>query len=131
MAERAVILFDGVCNLCNAWVDFVVRHDEEGRFRFAPLQSDVARDLLKGAPADLPDSIVLVEGHSVWTRSTAALRVARALGLPWSLAWAFIVVPPALRDAVYDWVARNRYRWFGKRETCRVPTPEERARFLA
>jgi predicted DCC family thiol-disulfide oxidoreductase YuxK len=94
------------------------------------LQSDVARDLLRGAPADLPDSIVLVEGKAVWVRSTAALRVARGIGLPWSLAYAFILVPRPLRDAVYDWIARHRYRWFGRRDTCRVPTPEERARFL-
>lgn len=130
MADRAVILFDGVCNLCNAWVDFVVRHDVDGKYRFAPLQSDVANDLLRGAPADLPDSIVLVEGKDVWVRSTAALRVARGIGLPWSLAYVFILVPRPVRDAVYDWVARHRYRWFGRRDTCRVPTPEERARFL-
>lgn len=126
----SVILFDGVCNLCNAWVDFVVRHDPEGRFRFAALQSEAAGDLLRGAPPDLPDSIVLVEDGTVWVRSTAALRVARGLGLPWSLAWIFILVPRSVRDAVYDWVARNRYRWFGRRDTCRIPTPEERARFL-
>lgn len=135
MATRgqAVILFDGVCNLCNASVDFVVRHDPKGRFKFASLQSDVARDLLgaRRAGDELPDSIVLVEGGRVLHRSSAAMRIARGLAFPWNLLSLFWLVPRPLRDVIYDWVARNRYRWFGTRDTCRVPTPAERTRFLA
>lgn len=131
--ERPVILFDGVCNLCNASVDFIVRHDRRALYRFAPLQSRLAEELLAQhrSQADMLDSVVLVEpGGRVSTGSTAALRVARGLGFPWSLLYALIILPRPVRDFVYGWIARNRYRWFGRRETCRIPTPEERARFL-
>ncbi len=135
MAEQkhAVILFDGVCNLCNASVDFVVRHDRKDRYRLAPLQSEVAREMLGDLAFDAAqtDSIVLIEKRGTSMQSTAALRIARGLGLPWSLLYAFIVIPRFIRDRVYAWIARNRYRWFGRRDTCRVPTPAERARFLA
>ncbi len=133
--DAPLILFDGVCNLCSASVNFVIDHDPNARFRFAALQSDAAIYTLAQhgvtLPAGDPDSFVLVEGGHVYERSTAALRVARNLGGVWRLLYAFIVVPAFLRDAVYKLVARNRYRWFGKSDTCRVPTPELRARFLA
>jgi predicted DCC family thiol-disulfide oxidoreductase YuxK len=129
---ESVILFDGVCNLCNGFVQFVIARDPAGRFRFAPLQSDAARRLLGGrdAPQEWPDSIVLVEDGGVFTRSTAALRVARGLRFPWPLAYAFVGVPRPLRDWVYDIVARNRHRWFGRRDVCMLQTPELRARFI-
>ncbi len=128
-----VILFDGVCNLCNASVDFVVRHDPHARYRLAPLQSRLARELLAEyrRDGDVPESVVLVEpGGRISFGSTAALRIARGLGFPLSLLYPLIIVPRPVRDFVYDWIARNRYRWFGRRETCRIPTPEERSRFL-
>jgi predicted DCC family thiol-disulfide oxidoreductase YuxK len=128
---RAVLLFDGVCTLCNGFVQFVIQRDPAGRFQFATLQSDAARRLLQAAPQPLPDTLVLVENGRVFLRSTAALRVARGLKFPWPLAFVLVVVPRPLRDWVYDIVARNRYRWFGRRDVCMVPTPELRARFLS
>jgi predicted DCC family thiol-disulfide oxidoreductase YuxK len=128
---RAVLLFDGVCTLCNGFVQFVIQRDPAGRFQFATLQSDAARRLLQAVPRPLPDTLVLVENGRVFLRSTAALRVARGLKFPWPLAFVLVVVPRPLRDWVYDIVARNRYRWFGRRDVCMVPTPELRARFLS
>ncbi len=128
---RAVLLFDGVCTLCNGFVQFVIQRDPAGRFQFATLQSDAARRLLQAAPQPLPDSLVLVENGQVFLRSTAALRVVCSLKFPWPLAFVLVAVPRPLRDWVYDIVARNRYRWFGRRDVCMVPTPELRARFLS
>jgi predicted DCC family thiol-disulfide oxidoreductase YuxK len=127
-----VILFDGVCNLCNGCVQFIIARDPARRFQFAALQSDSARRMLARLDRSgaLPDSIVLVDGGRVYTRSSAALRIARGLRFPWSLARALTVVPRPLRDWVYDLVARNRYRWFGTTDVCMTPTPELRARFL-
>jgi predicted DCC family thiol-disulfide oxidoreductase YuxK len=127
-----VILFDGVCNLCNGFVQFVIARDPEARFRFASLQSNAAGALLNGRIQNgpVPDSVWLVEDGRIYTQSTAALRVARGLGFPWNLSYGFIIVPKPLRDAVYDWVASNRYAWFGKRDVCMVPTPDLRDRFL-
>ena len=127
-----VILFDGVCNLCSGFVQFVIARDPGARFRFASLQSAAAARLLSNLPGGMSshDSVVLVEDGQVSRRSTAALRVARALGFPWSLAYAFIIVPRPVRDWVYDFIARHRYQWFGKKDVCMVPTPDLRARFL-
>ena len=128
-----VILFDGVCNLCNGFVQFVIARDRARRFRFAALQSVAGRRLLDQPDAavdDVPASFVLVEGHRVFRQSTAALRIARGLGWPWRLAYGLIAVPRPLRDWVYDVVARYRYQWFGQRDMCMVPTPDVRARFL-
>jgi predicted DCC family thiol-disulfide oxidoreductase YuxK len=131
-----VVLFDGVCNLCTGSVLFIIRRDPRGVFRFAALQSPAAAALLKDAPVrsgPLPDSIVLVEGDGaarVSTQSTAALRIARRLRFPWPVLYALIVIPRPIRDWVYDFIAARRYRWFGKRDSCMMPTPELRARFL-
>lgn len=130
---EAVLLFDGVCSLCNSTVDFVMRHDRAGRFAFASLQSDEAQAHLAahGRDADaLLDTVLLVDRDGIHERSDAALRVLRGLGAPWSFAGALAVVPRGLRDGVYRWVAHNRYRWFGTRESCRLPTPAERERFV-
>jgi predicted DCC family thiol-disulfide oxidoreductase YuxK len=124
-----IVFFDGVCNLCNASVRFVIRRDPRAVFRFAALDSAAANRRLSGRK-DLPDSMVLLEEGHVWTRSTAALRIARRLRFPWPLAYAFIVVPRPVRDWIYAVVARNRYRWFGRRDRCELPTPALRARFL-
>jgi predicted DCC family thiol-disulfide oxidoreductase YuxK len=128
----AAILFDGVCNLCNGVVRFVIARDPSARFSFAALQSPAAASLLQEAhaTAPLPDSIVLVEDERIYTRSDAALRIARGLRFPWPLAYGFIVVPRFVRDSVYDFIATHRYRWFGRRDVCMVPTPDLSRRFL-
>jgi predicted DCC family thiol-disulfide oxidoreductase YuxK len=127
-----VVLFDGVCNLCSWSVNFIIDRDPGARFRFAPLQSAEGRRLLArfGLPAEPITSMVLVEQDRCFTRSTAALRIARNLGGAWPLAYVFMLVPRPVRDVIYDWVARHRYRWFGRSDACRVPTPELRSRFL-
>jgi predicted DCC family thiol-disulfide oxidoreductase YuxK len=127
-----VVLFDGVCNFCNASVNFIIRRDPKGEFRFAPLQSEVGKKYLEKfhlSTTDL-DTMVLVEGERVFTRSTAGLRIARRLTGLWPLFSAFLIVPKFLRDAVYRVIAKNRYRWWGKRDACMVPSPAVRARFL-
>jgi predicted DCC family thiol-disulfide oxidoreductase YuxK len=131
-SEHAVVLFDGVCNLCNGAVNFIIDRDPDGYFRFAPLQSDAGESLLAdtGAADATLDTIVLVEDGGAYVRSTAALRIARHLTGPWPLLYAAMVVPRPVRDAVYDWVAEHRYDWFGKRDQCRVPTPNLKDRFL-
>lgn len=134
-----MVLFDGVCNLCNASVGWIIRRDRRGVFRFASLQSEFARRALAeaagrpgagGSPPPLPDSIVLLTGGRVLTRSSAVIGIARRLGMPWSMAAVGLVMPRPIRDAIYAFIARRRYRWFGKREACAVPTPALRARFL-
>jgi predicted DCC family thiol-disulfide oxidoreductase YuxK len=130
--EHPVLLFDGVCNLCNSSVQFIIERDPNARFRFASLQSEEGQALLsrfENCPADL-SSVVLVQDEQLYARSEAALRVARQLGGGWSLLYAFIVVPRPIRDAVYDWIARNRYRWFGKKDACMIPSPDLKSRFL-
>lgn len=130
--EEKVILFDGVCNLCNASVNFVIDRDPDMQFRFASLQSDFGQEKLKalGKRTDEYSSIVLMDGDRVYERSTAALRVARRLKGAWPLLYAFIVIPPFIRNFVYDFIAKNRYRWFGQEDACRLPSPELKARFL-
>lgn len=129
--STALILFDGVCTLCNASVNFVIDHDPAGRFRFAPLQSETGQAILRktGRPAAEFDSVVLVENGRVYEKSDAALRIARHLR-GWRWVWGFRFVPKFIRNVVYDLIARRRYRWFGRRDTCRVPTPGERERFV-
>ena len=129
---HAVVLFDGVCNLCNAGVQFIIPRDPGGYFRFAPLDSRAAVRAIAEAGGLPPgtDSIVLVEGGRLYVRSAAALRVARRLRFPWPLAYGLVVVPRFLRDWAYDIVARNRLRWFGRREACLIPGPGTRDRFL-
>ncbi len=124
-ARHAVVLFDGECNLCNRSVRFVLARDHADRFRFASLQSDTGRALLEqhkvtGAGAGENGSIVLIEQGEPSTRSTAALRIARRLNFPWRLLAVFLLVPRPLRDAAYNLVARNRYRWFGKTDSCNI-----------
>ena len=132
--STAVILFDGVCNLCSASVRFVVERDRSAYFKLAALQSEPGKRLLeehgvKPGTGD-PASIIVVEDGKVYQRSTAALHIARRLDGVWKLGWAFIIVPRFVRDAVYDFIAKRRYRWFGKQDACMVPTPELRARFV-
>jgi predicted DCC family thiol-disulfide oxidoreductase YuxK len=130
-ASAPVVLYDGLCGLCDRWVQWVLRRDPGGVFRFAPLQSAAAARLLGEGRASLPDSIVLLDGEGVHTESEAVLRIARRLGRLGLLRAAAVVVPKALRDGVYRLVARNRARIFGRLPACRVPTPAERSRFLS
>jgi predicted DCC family thiol-disulfide oxidoreductase YuxK len=128
-----ILLFDGVCNLCNGVVQFVIERDHRQQFKFASLQSEAGQALLQKfrLPTQQFDSFVLVEGQTCFTESTAALRVARQLPGLWSWLYICIIVPKPIRDWVYRTVARNRYRWFGKQESCMMPTPELKARFLS
>lgn len=130
--QPSVVLFDGLCVFCNRVVNFVIERDPENRFRFAPLQGQTGQAALQryGLSRTGVDTVMLVEGDRLYTRSTAALHIARRLRRPWPLVAVFLLVPAGLRDAVYRVLANNRYRWFGRRETCRVPEPEERQRFL-
>ena len=128
-----VILFDGVCNFCSFWVRFVIRRDPQGRFRFASLQSPMGKEAARALklPEEPPASVILKEDGRYYTRSTAPLRIMRRLTGLWPLMILFIAVLAPLRDAVYSFIANNRYRWFGKNDACFVPTPEIRARFLS
>lgn len=141
--DRAIILFDGVCNLCNGFVNFIIDHDPHAHFQFAALQSEAARTLLRepedrDRPGDtatgfgdgLLRSVVLIENGRVYRKSTAALRIARHLTGWWPLLAVFLAVPRAVRDRLYDRVAARRYDWFGKQDQCRIPTPDVRHRFL-
>ena len=148
--DTSLVLFDGVCNLCNSSVLFIIDRDPDARFRFAALQSEAAADALASVGAEVPDhaavsgavsgtvsgtvsgadSIVLIQDGSVYQRSDAALRIAQGLRRPWPLLGALLVVPRPVRDWVYDVIARNRYRWFGRRDACRIPTPELKGRFV-
>ena len=127
-----LLLFDGVCNLCNGFVQWVIVRDKKGVFKFAALQSETGQQELKklGKNTETFDSVVLIAGSKVLTQSDAAIEVAAQLGGIWSLAPLLRVFPRFLRNAVYNWVARNRYRWFGKREQCMLPRPEWKDRFL-
>jgi predicted DCC family thiol-disulfide oxidoreductase YuxK len=131
-ASRAILLFDGVCNLCNGAVNFLIKADPDAYFRLGTLQSAAAHPYLRsfGMDPEAMSTVVLIENGQLYTRSTAVLRVVRRLGAPWSLLWAFIVVPRPVRDWLYDRVAASRYQWFGRRDECRTPTPDVRARFL-
>lgn len=131
-ANHGILLFDGVCNLCNGFVQFVIKRDRKGYFKFASLQSDVGKELLEkhDLPVEEISTVVLIEGGKPYTHSDVGLRVARELGGAWPLFYVFIIVPRFIRDAVYKWIARNRYRWFGKKEACWLPTPDLKARFL-
>jgi predicted DCC family thiol-disulfide oxidoreductase YuxK len=127
-----VLLFDGVCNLCNASVQWVLLRDRKGVFRFAALQSDTGQALLQqlGRSTDDFDSVVLVDGDRVLLHSDVALEIVRRLGGAWQLLYVFKIIPRAVRDAVYRWIARNRYRWFGRRSACMLPRPEWKERFV-
>ena len=130
--EKPVVLFDGVCNLCESSVQFIIRNDKAGKFRFASLQSAYAEtNLSLGSIVKDDDlkSIILQQGNELKTKSTAVLTIAKDLSGLWPVLYVFIVVPKFLRDWIYDIVAKNRYRWFGKKDQCMIPTPELRSRF--
>ncbi|WP_068676725.1 thiol-disulfide oxidoreductase DCC family protein [Oceanobacillus sp. Castelsardo] len=128
---KRIILFDGECNFCDYSVQFIIKRDPKGHFQFASLQSDIGKELLKkyNAPQAM-DSFVLIEGNHCYFKSSAALRVCKHLKGAWKLLYFLLVVPSPLRDIFYELVAKNRYKWFGKKERCILPSVEERERFL-
>tara|TARA_R110000751_G_scaffold293109_1_gene400580 strand:+ start:295 stop:693 length:399 start_codon:yes stop_codon:yes gene_type:complete len=130
--ETKIILFDGVCNLCNGAINFIIKHDPSAQFKFASLQGETGQRLLKDHQINSAetDSIVLVDGDTVSVKSSAALRIAKYLNKGYPLLFGFMIVPKFIRNAIYDYIARNRYQWFGKKESCMIPTPELKYRFL-
>jgi predicted DCC family thiol-disulfide oxidoreductase YuxK len=131
--DQPIVLFDGVCNLCNGAVQFIIRHDKKNIFMFASLQSEVGRKILEqyNFPLDELNSFILIENNKAYTRSTGALRVAKKLNGLWPLLYGFIIIPKFIRDSIYNWVAGNRYKWFGKKDACMIPTPELKTKFLS
>ena len=127
-----IVLFDGVCNLCSGSVQFILKRDKKNQFQFGSLQGAYGQEVLKkfGLPTDQFNSFMLLEGETLYTQSTGALRMLKHLGGAWSLLYAFIIVPKPIRDGVYHIIAKNRYKWFGKKEACWLPRPEWKARFL-
>ena len=130
--NKSIILFDGVCNLCNASVNFVIKHDKKAQFLFASFQSDAAKEImlhfnLKNLNLD---SIVLIEGYKIHENSTAILRITRHLNSGFKLLYFFIIIPKSVRDWLYSFIAKNRYKFFGKRESCMIPSLELKNRFL-
>ncbi|OEK03824.1 hypothetical protein BFP97_10400 [Roseivirga sp. 4D4] len=130
--EQDILLFDGVCNLCNSSVNFIIDHDPNSHFRFAALQSEFGQKKLKELGYDTKefDSLVLLSQGKVYKKSSAALRIAKKLNGLYPALYVFMIVPPFLRHWVYDIIAKNRYKWWGKRDSCRIPTPELKSRFV-
>lgn len=130
--DDRVILFDGVCKLCNVWSRFILTYDREHKFRLATVQSEAGQAILAhfGLPLDHFDTMLLVEGPVAYEKSTAFLQVVRQLPAPFYLLWIFRLIPVAIRDWLYDHIAQNRYRIFGKYDQCLLPTPEHQQRFL-
>lgn len=131
--NNKIILFDGVCNLCNSSVQYVIKRDKSHTYRFAALQSEIGKKLVdeRGIDTSQIDSIILIEpGVAYYTKSTAALKIAQSFGGVWQLTSVFEWIPEKIRDWVYDYIAKNRYKWYGKKEVCMVPSPENNERFL-
>jgi predicted DCC family thiol-disulfide oxidoreductase YuxK len=130
--QQKVVLFDGICNLCNGSVIFVLDHERDHEFRFASIQSETGKELLQwcGLSSYYSEAVVYIENRKIYLGSTAALKIGQGLILPWSiLSYAGLIVPRFIRDWVYDQIAKHRYQWFGKREVCMVPTKDLKARF--
>ena len=131
LSKHSIIFFDGDCNFCNKSVQFIIKRDRKGLFRFTSLQSEIAKSLLTAYPHTSPlDSIVLIENEQLFIESTAVLRICRKLDGLWKGLYIFIIVPKPIRDWFYRWFAKHRYRFFGKQNACMLPTPEIRKRFL-
>ena len=132
MLPKSILLFDGHCSLCNGAVDFVLKRDPKKKLLLASIQGPAGKGVLKkyDLPPSYLDTLVLVEQGKVYLGSTAALRVARLLGGGWPLFYGLIIIPKGVRDRIYQWISRYRYRWFGRRDSCRMPTASESARFL-
>ncbi len=131
--SKSIVFFDGVCNLCNASIDFIIKRDRHNKFLVGALQDGFSKGLLSKhqVKEDYLDSLVLLENGEIFYKSTAALKIARKLSGLWPVFYPLIILPTWLRDPVYDFIGKNRYSWFGKKNTCRIPTPEEKAKFLS
>ena len=129
---EAIVLFDGMCNFCSGSVLFIIKRDPKGYFRFAPLQTEAGEKITEqyGIRTSQPETLILLEKGRAWYRSAAALRIARQLRRGWPLFYATIIIPPVIRDFFYNIIARHRYKWFGRKETCFVPDNEIRSRFI-
>lgn len=132
MHRESILLFDGHCSLCNAAVDFVLKRDTKKKLLLASIQGPAGQRVLKmyQLPPTYLDTLVLVERGKVYLGSTAAIRVARHLGGGWPLFYSLIIIPKRLRDRIYHWIGMHRYKWFGRRTSCRMPTTHERPHFL-
>jgi predicted DCC family thiol-disulfide oxidoreductase YuxK len=130
--DKPIILFDGVCNFCNYWVNFAIKRDKKKKLRFTPLQGETAKQLLPQYdinPTSL-SSVILIDNGKAYTQSSAAIRICKYLNGGWKLFYGLMIIPKFIRDFFYNIIARNRYKWFGKRDECMVPTPELKDRFL-
>lgn len=128
---KSIILFDGVCNLCNASVQFIIKRDKSNYFRFAALQSETGKAMAnKFGVSAYASSVILIEGEKKYSESTAALRIAKKLRGLWPLLYLFIIIPPPIRNGIYRIIAKNRYSWFGKKDECMVPSPEQTHKFI-
>ena len=129
--QNPIILFDGVCNLCNGTVDFLLKHNRKKQFRFASIQSESAKLLIRKfqIPAET-DSVIVIKSNQVYFESDAAIEIAGMLSFPWKMAVIFRFIPKKMRDIIYRWIAKNRYRWFGKRDICRISDPSEKESFI-
>jgi predicted DCC family thiol-disulfide oxidoreductase YuxK len=132
MPSQPIILFDGVCNFCNSAVNFVIKRDKKSVLKFAPLQSEFAKRILVNHHLSSEDlsTFLFLENNQVYKKSTAVLKACKYLKGLWPLLYGLIVVPKFIRDGIYNWVAKNRYQWFGKKEVCMIPTADVRSRFL-
>lgn len=132
-STNPIVLFDGLCNLCSSSVQFIITHDPKNRFRFASLQSDFGQKILHENHLSATDlnSFILYENGKIYTRSTGALKVAKQLSGPWKLLSGFLILPPFLRDGIYNLVSRNRYKWFGKKSSCWLPSKSLNSRFIS
>jgi predicted DCC family thiol-disulfide oxidoreductase YuxK len=132
-SEEPILLFDGVCHFCNHSVQFVIRHDKLEKFKFAALQSSAGQNLLQkhSLPTDDFDSFILIKNDKLYKKSTASLRLCLELGGLWRIFYLFVIIPLPLRDGIYNTIARNRYKWFGKRDKCMIPSSNIRKRFLS
>jgi len=130
--EKKIVLFDGVCNLCSSAVQFIIKRDKKNQFLFASLQSSSASGLLKKYSYTQSEfnSFILIDNNKVYTHSSAVLHVLKSLSSIWSICYIFIIVPKFIRDGIYNFIAKHRYKWFGKKQECWVPTPELQSKFL-
>jgi predicted DCC family thiol-disulfide oxidoreductase YuxK len=132
-ANKSIVLFDGVCNFCDSSINRIIRHDKKDKFLFAPLQSEIGKKLAEqySINTEKIDSIILIENNNAYTKSSAILRISRHLNRLYPLMFGFMIIPAFIRNAVYDLIARNRYKWFGKKDTCMIPTAEVRSKFIS
>jgi predicted DCC family thiol-disulfide oxidoreductase YuxK len=130
--KKSIILFDGMCNFCNTSVNKIIKYDKKNVFKFAAIQSDAGKKLLIELSIDILkiDSILLIENNTLFTKSTAVLKIAKQLSGLYKLSYSFIIIPLFIRDTIYDFIAKNRYKWFGKKESCMIPSIEVREKFL-